>query len=99
MFNFKELFALIGLLLVIGIVGIMYRLAMERPVTIENGQVLCSQDIRTCANGLIEKRQEPACTFATCPQPVQQVSTTTAKVTSTMARNVANDTSSTPLPQ
>ncbi len=77
MFNFKELFALIGLLMIIGIVGILYRVAMESPTNIaRNGQVLCSQDTRTCANGTVEKRTELDCTFARCPQYLPSATTT-----------------------
>lgn len=81
MFNFKELFALVGLLFIIGIVGILYRTVIERPVNLtQNGQVICSQDTRTCADGTIQKRTEPACTFAICPQDLP-VATTTATTT------------------
>ncbi len=94
MFNFKELFALVGLLIVIGIVGILYRTVMERPTNIAgNGQILCSQDTRTCASGVVQKRTEPGCAFVTCP-PVLPVATTTASTTAdgvtTSAGNAAS---------
>ncbi len=89
MFNFKELLALVGLLIVIGIVGIMYRTVMERPTNIAgNGQILCSQDTRTCADGTVEKRTEPDCTFAVCPQNMPNA-TTTATTSITTAPSVS----------
>ncbi len=71
----KQLFALVTLLLVVGIGGFMYRNALERPVS-DTHQVACAEEAKLCPDGTSVVRTGVTCSFSTCPFPnVEDVAT------------------------
>lgn len=58
---------ILGILLIIalGVGGLVYRNAVERPLR----PVACPQDARICPDGTAVAREGPACAFPACPSP------------------------------
>jgi len=61
----KSLFLGIALIIVVGIGGLIYRNAVERP----NRPVACRMDALVCPDGTAVGRTGPSCTFSACPPP------------------------------
>lgn len=88
MFNLKELFAFIGIIILLGIGGFLYNSIMRQPWRInKNNNTVCTQDTRVCPNGSIVKRIPTTCSFAACPQN-SQATTTPTQSTTTVPNNL-----------
>ncbi len=66
MFNFKELWAGIVLIFLLGIGGFLYRTAIES--SYQNVGV-CSFETKTCPDGSLVGRSGPSCLFTSCLPP------------------------------
>lgn len=60
----KQLFAGILLIVVLGIGGLLYRNALERPI---GEYQVCTDDARVCPDGSAVGRTGSSCSFAPCP--------------------------------
>lgn len=67
MSDMRILFAGIGLIILIGIAGFVYRNALERPAGPASGA--CTLDAKICPDGTGVGRSGPSCEFAACPPP------------------------------
>ncbi len=66
----KNAFLWVVLLAILGIVGFMYRAALEAPKHATNSQgTVCAQDAHVCPDGTSVGRVAPSCEFAACPSP------------------------------
>ncbi len=66
MFNFKELFAGIVLVFLLGVVGFLYRLSIDSSY---KGVSVCSFDTKTCPDGSFVGKIGPICSFSPCLPP------------------------------
>ncbi len=90
MFNLKELFAFIGIIILLGIGGFLYNNIMQQSWRhSENNNIICTQDTRVCPNGSVVKRIPTTCNFAICPQ--KQQATTTQATTTQSANTIPNN--------
>ncbi len=82
MFNLKELFAFVGIIILLGIGGFLYNNIMQQSWRInKNNNTVCTQDTRVCPNGSLVKRIPTTCSFAACPQSPQATTTLTQSTT------------------
>ncbi len=65
----KQLFALTTILVVVGIGGFLYRNALERPITVGEGEGACTKEAKLCPDGSAVGRTGPTCSFASCALP------------------------------
>ncbi len=66
----KQLFALVVILVVLGIGGFMYRNALERPaVIVTPTETACTMEAKICPDGTSVGRSGPDCAFAPCKLP------------------------------
>lgn len=65
----KQLFALIVILVVLGIGGFMYRNALEHPATGTPTATACTMEAKLCPDGTGVGRSGPDCAFAACAFP------------------------------
>lgn len=65
----KQLYALVVILVVVGIGGFLYRNALERPIVIGGKNTACTMEAKLCPDGTSVGRSGPDCAFAACALP------------------------------